>query len=158
MRTVDFNNERDRAVDNFKFRLMYAGVLPFILLAFMVLASNLTLIVLEKAQLVELFQLYCLLIATFMAGVHWGQHAAVSSRVSNILLASSNIHFLILFFCFFLLPTLWFLGICLTVFCSILAIDTYLYKLKTIDIDYFTARAVLTAVVVICILIVSILM
>ena len=91
-------------------------------------------------------QVYGLVIASFMAGIHWGQYLSVRSRiVINVMVSSSLIAFCL--WVFYLWIPVSFIRVLVVTLIVVLLIDTWLYLRGVIDAGYFGVRCMVTLVV-----------
>jgi hypothetical protein len=120
--------------------LPYAGALPFMACAILLIAQFELLPLLGSTHNVA--RSYGLLIISFMAGVHWGQHLA-GVRGPFSLLMSSNAAALAAWFGFLLLSLQWFYVLLIVLFAAIYIIDR---QLQT-DPHYMIVRRNVTVLV-----------
>jgi Protein of unknown function (DUF3429) len=129
--------------------LPYAGALPFIACACLVIARMDHLPMLGPIETIA--QSYGLLILSFMAGVHWGQHVSgVRGQVN--LLVSSNAVALAAWFGFLLLPAHWFYSLLIALFTGLYLIDRPLQA----DPDYLGVRRNVTLLVCLSLLVLAV--
>lgn len=126
--------------------LTYAGALPFIICAFLINADIEALGFLGETK--HILAVYGLVIATFMAGSHWGQHLSLQKPWDLYLPVSSNVITVLLWVIFLVTSFDVFLLALVVTFILQLVIDFYLYRDDVIDCDYFKTRLVTTTVVV----------
>jgi Protein of unknown function (DUF3429) len=132
--------------------LPYAGTLPFIFGAASRFSDSLSalvyLIFFIDVQRVVLS--YCLLIISFMAGVHWGQYlSGIRPRIN--LLVSSNAVALLTWFCYLKLQSFELL----LVFAGILAVIYLIDVQLKLDGSYMQTRRNVTAIVCSCLLVIA---
>lgn len=133
--------------------LAYAGVLPFVMCTALLLLGSTNIPVLGQTQTV--LSVYALVITSFMAGSHWGQHLYLEARdAKNIYLpVFSNIVALVLWASFLMLPFGPLMGICSAAFIFLLLIDRVLLRQGLITRHYFQTRCLVTSLVVATLLI-----
>ncbi len=123
--------------------LPLAGVIPFAGGAVLLLLGQSSLFGLNVQNMVLS---YGLLIASFMAGVHWGQYlSGVRTRID--LLVSSNGVALAAWGGYLLLPKLHFCLLLIVLLISLNAIDGHLHEQGAIDRSYRRLRNYVTAAV-----------
>lgn len=127
-------------------RLIYAGAIPFVLgalaLAFVAPESALF------SRIQTALSAYTLVIASFMAGVHWGQQLTLEANWQRLLMISSNAAALALWAGFVLLGFKGFAALAIAVFIGLLAMDIRLARHGLITKPYFRHRCLITAIVV----------
>ena len=126
--------------------LTYAGALPFIICA-VCLAFDITSLPLLGATK-QILSVYALIIATFIAGNHWGQHLYMKNKWQYYLPISSNVIVVPLWFAFLVLPFKPLLVIFILAFLFLLVIDQRLFQHNLITRSYFQMRCFATAIVV----------
>jgi hypothetical protein len=126
--------------------LPYAGALPFVVGAMLLVSGVSPLPFLGSAQWVVIS--YGLLIISFMAGVHWGQYL-VGVRAPVNLLVSSNVVALCAWFGFLLLPVFWFCLLLVVLFAVLYLIDRQLHSRS----DYLNTRRNVTGLVCVSLLV-----
>lgn len=126
--------------------LTYAGTLPFIICA-TCLAFGIKVIPLFGAT-EKILSVYSLVITTFLAGSHWGQHLHLDNKWEFYLPILSNIIAIILWLGFLTLPfkllLINFMGILLV----LLVIEQRFFKYGLIAGQYFRTRCFATAIVI----------
>lgn len=124
--------------------LALAGAVPFIAAA---LALPFGLEPLAPwASMREMVQSYGLLIVSFMAGVHWGQHLSGHRLPANLLLTSNGVT-LAAWFAYLLLPGALFLLVLAGLFALLYLLDRQLAGRSAISPGYLRMRGVVTAIV-----------
>ena len=124
---------------------MYGGCIPFILLAILlVFEVNLLPCFGETTQVL---QAYGLVIASFMAGIHWGQYISGVNDFSIYLPITSNIIALLVWVSFLLMPIEWNLITLIFVFTLLLLIDLIFIEKKYRSQLYLCSRIVVTTLV-----------
>ena len=131
--------------------LAYAGLLPFIICS-ICLALNVKVIPLFGAT-EKLLSIYSLVITTFMAGSHWGQHLNLDNKWSYYLPILSNVLTITLFLGFLVLPFKLLLAAFITALLILLVIDKRLFQHGLITRQYFRTRCLVTAIVVVTLII-----
>ena len=126
--------------------LTYAGALPFIICA-VCLALDITSMPLLGATK-QVLSVYALIIATFIAGNHWGQHLYMKDKWQYHLPISSNVIVVTLWFGFLILPFKPLLVIFIVAFLVLLVVDQRLFRHNLITRRYFQMRCFATAIVV----------
>ena len=129
--------------------LTYLGAVPFALGAVF-----LTLDILEIPPLgsVEpILSVYGVMIASFMAGAHWGQHFQINNSPWHFYLpVVSNIIVLILWVSFLMLSFKMLMAMLVVGFIALFAVDYYLSQINVIENHYLKTRLYVTTVVVVC--------
>ena len=126
--------------------LTYAGALPFIICA-VCLAFDITSMPLLGATK-QVLSVYATIIATFIAGNHWGQHLSMKNKWQYYLPISSNVIVVPLWFAFLVLSFKPLLVIFILAFLFLLVIDQRLFRHNLITRRYFQMRCFATAIVV----------
>ena len=133
--------------------LAFAGVIPFVAGASLLVASVKGLPVLGGID--RALSSYTILIFAFMAGVHWGQFLqGIRSDVN--LLVESNALAIACWFAYLLMPTAWFYAASTIGFGSLLWTDYNLYRRSEITKSYLQIRSYVTLLVVISLIIAAI--
>ena len=130
------------------FYLSYTGALPFIATALLIGVGQKNLSFF--GSIVDAMLLYALIIASFMAGTHWGQYMAAQSILPRYLLATSNFSAIALWFAYWYLPNAWLIWMLIATFLGLLCVD---YKITAYDPslkNYFKMRLSVTLVVCLC--------
>lgn len=126
--------------------LMVAGVLPFVFgAAFLVFDISSGAL---PGNVDYILGVYGLIIASFMAGSHWGLHLQRNDTWSLYLPVLSNVTALALWVGFLVLPIALLLAALALVFLLLLILDKFLYRDGVISFEYFRARSLVTAIVV----------
>lgn len=132
--------------------LTYAGTLPFILCTLLLSLDILELPLLGSVD--NIMSVYGLVISTFLAGAHWGQHLRIDKTPWQRALAiSSNFIAILLWLSFLSLEPKIFMLILVPLFTALLLIDSRLYQSTLISQHYFSTRLIATAIVIISLLI-----
>lgn len=135
----------DANIKHLRTSLTYAGVLPFIACALCLVMNVRTVPILGPVE--QILGAYGLIIATFLAGSHWGQHLALCGGWGVFLPVSSNISALALWLVFLTMPPHLLFWALVASFGLFLFIDGRLYDADIIDHDYFDLRRHVTAIV-----------
>ncbi len=132
--------------------LTFAGTLPFIGCAILITLGIDAIIGLGET--VTILAVYGLVIATFMAGAHWGNHLALNDNNpwTARLPLLSNIIALVLWLGFLSLSTGGFIWLLIIAFMALLFIDYNLNADQVISARYFKVRKYVTLIVVISLL------
>ena len=129
--------------------LTFAGTIPFIACAFLLMIDIETLPILGSVD--DILSAYGLVIGSFMAGVHWGNHLGLEddNKWAVKLPIYSNIIALGLWLGFLILSASSFIWLLVIGFISLLVIDASLHRAQIISHAYFKVRQYVTAIVVI---------
>jgi NADH:ubiquinone oxidoreductase subunit 6 (subunit J) len=133
--------------------LTYLGTIPFILAAFFLLLG--IKMVPSLGATTYVISIYGLVIASFMAGSHWGQHITASKKLSTQIYFMSNLMALSLWMEFLVGSLIAYFGLLIAVFILSLWIDYLGYQKKMITSDYMNLRWRVTSVVVLSLSIVE---
>ena len=125
--------------------LTYAGCLPFIICAFF-LFFNLNSIP-YLGDTITTLQVYSLVIASFMAGAHWGQYLYLLDESPIHLPITSNLIALFIWISFLIMPAFWYLLVLIFIFVFLLLIDVRLARKKQLVSLYFRSRVIVTIIV-----------
>lgn len=132
--------------------LTYAGAIPFILCAFYLSFNIKELPFLGSVD--KILSLYGLVISTFLAGSHWGQHLHLNKGLwDRFLPISSNIITVFLWFSFIVFSFKTLLLILVISFIILLFIDYQLLKSDLITNYYFRTRFFVSVIVIISLII-----
>ena len=128
--------------------LTFAGTIPFIACAFLLMIDVVTVPIL--GSIVDVLSAYGLVIASFMAGAHWGNHLSLvdGNKWAVRLPLYSNVIALGLWLGFLSLSTSSFIWLLVIGFISLLVIDYSLHRAQIISHAYFKIRQYVTAIVV----------
>lgn len=128
--------------------LTFAGTIPFILGAILISMGVDTFVGL--GQTVHVLSIYGLVIASFMAGAHWGCHLSLSvqHRWAARLPVVSNVIALVLWLGFLSLSSAGFMWLLIAAFMAMLMVDYGLQRAQVIDEAYFKVRVSVILVVV----------
>lgn len=140
-------------------KLAYLGALPFVACTLLLLSDIGQLAVI--GDLHRVLSSYGLAIASFMAGVHWGQglgwagvgagkrDTAPSDKYTALLGLLSNVATLIAWFAYLLFSHSFLYVALIAVFVSLLLVDLKLYRSGLLSRPYILTRSIVTALVVI---------
>lgn len=133
--------------------LTFAGAIPFVACAFLLMIDVVTVPML--GSVVDILSAYGLVIASFMAGAHWGSHLdlADDNKWAIRLPLYSNIIALGLWLGFLILSASSFIWLLVIGFISLLVIDYNLHRAQIISHAYFKVRKYVTMIVVISLVI-----
>ena len=127
--------------------LTLCGSIPFIV-AVILLHSQVTTIPIVGNTLHAII-IYSLMIASFMAGVHWAQYLKENEKIAINLFISSNIMVLALWLFYLLTPIYVLLVVFIIDYAVLLIFDMILCKLKVIKFSYFIVRLLVTIIVMV---------
>lgn len=126
--------------------LTLAGAIPFWFCAIFLMVDIQTVPVLGDVQ--NILTVYTLVISSFLAGSHWGQHLYVKGRWNYLLPVSSNIIAVLLWLAYVVLEfKAMLIGFGIS-FIILLLIDKMLHQEHHIDSNYFRIRIIVTVLVV----------
>ncbi|MGM8884477.1 DUF3429 domain-containing protein [Psychrobacter sp. 1U2] len=133
--------------------LTFAGTLPFIACAIFISLGIDAVLGLGKTS--TMLAVYGLVIATFMAGAHWGNHLSLADNNpwSVRLPLISNIIALVLWLGFLSLSEVGFIWLLIIAFIALLFIDYNLNAGQVISARYFKVRKYVTLIVTVSLLI-----
>ena len=136
--------------------LTFAGAIPFALGAVFITICIDAISVLGK--ITQVLSIYGLVIASFMAGAHWGNHLSLADDDTWAIMLPifSNIIALALWLGFLILSTVGFIWLLVIGFISMLVIDYGLNQANIINNDYFKVRKYVTLIVVISLIVAAI--
>jgi hypothetical protein len=134
-----------------KHSLPYFGALPFLFAAVLLLLGVNSLPVL--GEIARLVAIYGLVIASFMAGCHWGMHLTLGKPFSIWLPITSNVIAVFLWLVFSMLPQIFMWGL-IAAFLVLVMIDYCLDKQALLPTGYWKTRLMVTALVVVSLLII----
>ncbi|APD51085.1 DUF3429 domain-containing protein [Francisella hispaniensis] len=133
--------------------LAYSGLIPFLFFTICLLFNyKYTLIF---GNTIQALSTYGLIIASFLAGTHWGKQINIEPSITkSFLQISSNINVIAIWFAYLNLNSKYFILLLIIEFLVLLKIDHYIYILKIISSRYFLyIRLPITVAVVILLLI-----
>ncbi len=133
--------------------LTFAGTIPFIACAVLITMGVDAIRGLGETE--HVLAVYGLVIATFMAGAHWGNHLSLADDNSWAvkLPIFSNVIALALWIGFLSLSNVGFIWLLIIGFIGLLVIDYGLSGAQIISPDYFKVRKYVTLIVVISLLV-----
>ncbi|WP_201548615.1 DUF3429 domain-containing protein [Psychrobacter sp. Pi2-1] len=133
--------------------LTFAGATPFVACAFLLMVDVVTVPML--GSVVDILSAYGLVIASFMAGAHWGNHLdlADDNKWAIRLPLYSNVIALCLWLGFLILSASSFIWLLVVGYISLLVIDYSLHRAQIISDVYFKIRQYVTAIVVVSLVI-----
>ncbi|MFT5120490.1 MAG: putative membrane protein [Psychrobacter glaciei] len=133
--------------------LTFAGTIPFIACAFLLMIDVVTVPILGSVA--NILSAYGLVIASFMAGAHWGNHLSLAddNKWAVRLPLYSNVIALGLWLGFLSLSAIGFIWLLVIGFISLLVIDYSLHRAQIISHTYFQVRKYVTTIVVISLVI-----
>ncbi len=133
--------------------LTFAGATPFVACAFLLMVDVVTVPML--GSVVDILSAYGLVIASFMAGAHWGNHLdlADDNKWAIRLPLYSNVIALGLWLGFLILSASSFIWLLVVGYISLLVIDYSLHRAQIISDVYFKIRQYVTAIVVVSLVI-----
>ena len=131
--------------------LSYAGTLPFIFCAFCFIENIHTLPLLGYTD--KVLSGYGLVITSFMAGSHWGQHLNLSGKWEISLPALSNINAILLWLAYIIFSFKVLLFVFVVSFLVLLSIDKILFQSNLISHKYFRTRCLVTLIVILSLII-----
>lgn len=136
--------------------LTFAGAIPFVVCAFLLTVGVAAIPVLGQTQYI--LSIYGLVIASFMAGAHWGNHLSLADDDTWALKLPvfSNIIALALWFGFLGLSAAGFIWLLIVGFISLLLIDYGLCRAQIISDEYFKVRKYVTTIVVVALMVAAI--
>lgn len=134
--------------------LVVGGMIPFLVSAGLLIAGVNTVPVLGAVS--NILSSYAVVIASFMAGAHWGQHLDFRGKWAVRLPIFSNLTAVGVWLVFLLCPFREQLFLYAGVFALLLWVDQKLYVIGFIRRDYFSLRCVATGVVVTTLLVVGV--
>ncbi|MBF0658054.1 DUF3429 domain-containing protein [Psychrobacter sp. NG25] len=136
--------------------LTFAGTIPFITCAIMITMNIDSLPYFGSTA--DILSTYGLVIASFMAGAHWGNHLGLAEKDTWAvkLPILSNVIALSLWLGFLMLSATGFTWLLIISFGSLLVIDYALYQAKVITHHYFNVRKYVTIIVLISLMVAAI--
>lgn len=126
--------------------LTYLGTLPFIFCMVCFITDVNFILILGNVE--KIFSVYGLVIASFMAGAHWGQHLSLKDNWNIYLPIFSNIIAVFLWISFLVFPFKILTIILGISFLILLLIDKNLYHHGLISRYYFDTRFWVTLIVI----------
>jgi hypothetical protein len=126
--------------------LSYSGSLPFVFCALCFTLDARVIPFIGNTD--QVLSVYALVIASFIAGSHWGQHLYLNGKWGLYLPTSSNINAIFLWISFLILPFKLLLIVFIISFLASLFIDKKLFQEKCISLEYFYTRTFVTIIVI----------
>ena len=126
--------------------LTYAGAIPFVVGSVCLGIDIRTVPVFGPVE--QIIGVYALVIASFLAGIHWGQHLNSTGSWQRSLPLLSNGAAIALWIGFLILPFQALIGLFILAFLFFLAIDYRLFQQALIMPDYFRTRCIVSAIVI----------
>ncbi len=133
--------------------LTYAGALPFVgCVVFLLFNINELPIIGELIgfETEEILGIYALIIASFLAGAHWGQQFFIEGVWNRALPLISNLIAIILWLGYLSLSLKAMLFLLIATFILLLWIDYRLFKQASLTHNYFKTRCIVTSIVILC--------
>ncbi len=132
--------------------LIYAGAMPFIVCAVCLGFDIHQIPMLGSVR--KILSVYGLVIASFLAGSHWGQYLQINKvRWSHFLPIFSNILAVLLWIGFLVLSFKVLMGMFVVAFVVLLVIDHRLFQMNLITRHYFQTRFFVSTIVIISLII-----
>lgn len=136
---------------NFSY-LTYAGAIPFVFCAVCLGFEIHQVPVLGSVK--TILSIYGLVISSFLAGAHWGQHLHINkSQWVRFLPIFSNVIAVLLWLGFLVLSFKMQMAIFIAAFVVLLIIDHRLFQMDIITRHYFQTRFIVTAIVIVSLII-----
>lgn len=133
--------------------LIYAGAVPFIFCAACLSADIQNLPIMGSIE--RILGIYALVISSFLAGAHWGQHLHINKgQWSRSLSIFSNVVAVLIWLAFLVLSFKMKMTMFVAAFVVLLIIDHRLFQMDVITRHYFQTRFFVSAIVI-CSLIIS---
>ena len=131
--------------------LSYMGTLPFIFCAVCFIEDINIVPFLGSTDMIV--SGYGLVISSFLAGSHWGQHLSISGKWDIYLPVFSTINSILLWLSFIILSFKILIFIFGVSFLSLLLIDNKLYQRELISLQYFRTRCFVSLIVILSLII-----
>lgn len=132
--------------------LTYAGAIPFVFCA-VCLSFDIQILPL-LCSIERILSVYGLVISSFLAGAHWGQHLHINkSQWVRFLPIFSNVIAVLLWLGFLVLSFKMQMAIFIVAFVVLLIIDHRLFQMDIITRHYFQTRFIVTAIVIVSLII-----
>ena len=125
--------------------LIFAGALPFIAGALLLLAGINTLPL--AGSVMDAMAAYGLVIVIFLTGIHWGQQLSLGKAAAGLFI-SSNVIAVMVWLCWIFLSPRIFMAVLTVPLTVLLFIDLMLNRNNVIGHDYFRSRLIITTVVI----------
>ena len=146
-------NTSDNNSPKIQMLLTYAGAFPFVFFAICILFDirNLPLF----GNVIHSTTIYGLIIASFMAGAHWGQQLYLKSKPKLLLQVSSNINAIVLWIGYLNLYSKSCIFILILSFYISVKVDYLLYQNALIKREYFIFTRIPATIIVIVSLLIT---
>lgn len=132
--------------------LIYAGAIPFVFCAVCLSFDIQSLPLLGSIE--RILNVYGLVISSFLAGAHWGQHLHINkSQWVRFLPIFSNVIAVLLWLGFLVLSFKMQMVMFATAFVVLIIIDHRLFQMDIITRHYFQTRFIVTASVIVSLII-----
>ena len=132
--------------------LTYAGAIPFVFCAVCLSFDIQSLPLLGSIE--RILSVYGLVISSFLAGAHWGQHLHINkSQWVRFLPIFSNVIAVLLWLGFLVLSFKMQMVMFATAFVVLIIIDNRLFQMDIITRHYFQTRFIVTASVIVSLII-----
>lgn len=132
--------------------LTYAGAIPFVFCAICLLSGVTQIPLLGSVE--QVLSIYALVISTFLAGAHWGQHLQMDKGPFGLILPiSSNLLAVLLWIGFLVLAFKALMIMFVAAFLSLLIIDNRLFHADLISRHYFQTRVIVSTIVIVALII-----
>ena len=131
--------------------LTFTGALPFIMCAICYVLDIKIVPYLGVTD--DILAIYSIIIATFLAGSHWGQHLSLTNKWASILPIISNIVAVSIWFFYLILSFKALIISLIVIFLGLLGVDYYLKQDNVISREYFQTRLKVTSIVIIMLVI-----
>ncbi len=126
--------------------MAFLGALPFIICAACFVFDVITIPMLGDTS--NVLGAYALVITSFMAGSHWGQHINLDGKWGFYLPIFSNVIAVLVWIGFLILPFKISLIVFAVAFLALLRIDQKMRQCDLISVEYFRTRCLVTLIVV----------
>ena len=131
--------------------LTFLGALPFVFCAACFVFDVQAIPILGDTR--DVLGIYALVITTFMAGSHWGQHLNFDNKWGNYLPVTSNVIAVLVWIGFLILPFKISLIVFEIAFLVLLWVDHRLRQNDLISFEYFRTRYLVTSIVIFTLLV-----
>lgn len=131
--------------------LTFLGAFPFVFSAACFVFDVQAIPILGDTR--DVLGIYALVITTFMAGSHWGQHLSFDNKWGNYLPVTSNVIAVLVWIGFLILPFKISLIIFEIAFLVLLWVDHRLRQNDLISFEYFRTRYLVTSIVIFTLLV-----
>ena len=125
--------------------LTYAGSIPFIFCAVCLISGIQQIPLLGSIE--KVLSIYGLVISSFLAGAHWGQHLYIQGFWYRVLPILSNIAAILLLFGFLMFSFKILMIMFVAAFVILLMIDHRLFQTALITRQYFQTRLLVSVIV-----------